>query len=46
MEEGKIRSMGLKTICSYIKKISNNDILFSTRNYSHYIVVSFNGAYL
>ena len=39
--EGQDRHMGLRGINDYV--ISNKDRLYSTGNYSHYLVMTFNG---
>ena len=34
---------GLRDKNYYVKKLSNKDILYSTRKYSHYFVITLNG---
>ena len=41
-EEGQIRSMGL-TNKTTIHKIDNKDLLYSTRIYTQYFVITYNG---
>ena len=43
--EGQMRVVGLTDTHSnlYIKQISNQNILYSTENYTHYLIITYQG---
>ena len=41
--QGQVRGMGLRYKLLCMKQMSDKDISYSTENYNHYLIVTYNG---